>query len=494
MGCNNNGGLIMGKKAHNCPCENETPEKIKADGEPKQVITLVHGTFAKHAKWTHDSAMCDKLQAIDGTLLSRFCWSGGNSHTDRLKAGEDLAEHIKNLANRFTRAKLFLISHSHGGNVAMYALKDLETAGFSNRINGVVTLATPFITLRRRRLHKAVPIAVITLAFFGLLELGFHLWSGNNSTAIDNTILPMVTVLFGLWIIGSAYSVFRYHKSGFGYLDALKVMFKIGNTEDLIKDQLDRLRLRPVEVELMGPKRPTTEQHALKESDADKDEISSIEQSIGEAAPDQLQKLFVVRPLGDEASMGLVVSQFLSWALNLILAGIGGFVSGFRKVGWFSWTWKFVLIVAMAFFLERQLPSSFERVKEAGQFVTGGASSIMGYWGYGQATEFIGVIVMLIIWGILALYVFFGFFSLIGLLVLLFASTPFGPDAMFWNHFASTTAEASPPGPARVYLQSPPPQKEGEPPRKLAHSLIYEDKDVIEEIAKWIRDWGKNKA
>ena len=480
----------MAKKDHHCPCKDEIPDRITTDREPERIITLVHGTFARHASWTHEGLLNDTLGGIKGVLLNRFCWSGGNSHTDRLEAGRQLADHLIALAEKFKNAKLFIVSHSHGGNVAMYALKHLEEKRIAYRINGVVTLATPFITLRRRRLHPAVPIAVFTLALLGTLEFAFHALNENTSTGLDQTILPIITLLFGLWIAGSVYSILRYRREGFGFLKALRVLFRIGDTEEFITNELTKLRLRPVKLESFGPAMPKP---MILESNPD-NQNEEEEQSIGEAPVDQMYKLFVVRPLGDEASMGLVVSQFFSWALNLILAGIGGFVSGFRRVGWFSWTWKLALVFLMAIYLNSQLPSSAQKIGELGEYITSGTFSYVEGWVGIQTVEIVGYFFLAVFWGLLALYVFFGFFSLIGLLVLLFSSTPFGPDAMFWNHFASITAEATPPGPARVYLQSPPPQPEGGQPRRLAHSSIYKDEEVIAEIRKWIEEWGEKQA
>ena len=49
----------------------------------------------------------------------------------------------------FPDAKLVLVCHSHGGNVALHALQDEELRG---AVAGVVCLATPFLIAARREL------------------------------------------------------------------------------------------------------------------------------------------------------------------------------------------------------------------------------------------------------------------------------------------------------------------------------------------------------
>ncbi len=116
------------------PCCGASPKATSADPpkeETQRVVTLVHGTFAMHASWMRDAAvkahaavqveessLCAELRELPGTVLRRFCWSGGNSHTARLQAGDDLAEYLRALRSEFPNAKHFVIAHSHGDNVA----------------------------------------------------------------------------------------------------------------------------------------------------------------------------------------------------------------------------------------------------------------------------------------------------------------------------------------------------------------------------------------
>lgn len=154
------------------PCSGASPKDTSADPskeETKRVVTLVHGTFAKHAPWMRDgSELCTELRKeLQGTVLRRFCWSGGNSHAARLQAGDDLAKYLLTVKKDFPEAQHFVIAHSHGGNVALYAMeKTSPDAKLGEDVAGIVTLATPFITLRKRQLPRfVIPSALFALAF-----------------------------------------------------------------------------------------------------------------------------------------------------------------------------------------------------------------------------------------------------------------------------------------------------------------------------------------
>ena len=121
----------MPAKTTECPCKEETAAKLAASPEPDRVVTMVHGTFAQHAKWMREGPLCEALKpdnpddpkTLPGTtLFSRFCWTGSNSHTARLEAGEDLTSHLRGLTEKFPNARHFVVGHSHAGNVMLYAM------------------------------------------------------------------------------------------------------------------------------------------------------------------------------------------------------------------------------------------------------------------------------------------------------------------------------------------------------------------------------------
>lgn len=157
----------------------------------KRVLTLVHGTFSPDAAWTQEgSELFRRLeQQLDGeTIRRRITWRGflggclNNGHGYRLEGGARLAEALKASFREHPDAEHWVIAHSHGGNVAFYALRDPQVA---SRLDGIVTLATPFIRCQGRD-HSA---STIKLWLFLLLSIGF-------------VTLPLLLGALALYVLG----------------------------------------------------------------------------------------------------------------------------------------------------------------------------------------------------------------------------------------------------------------------------------------------------
>lgn len=141
------------------------------------IIVTIHGTFAPGADWTRENSfLCSnitKLLSDESVLIEYLDWTGrlpgvlsrlNNSHRARIIAASRLKERLRCLIREYPEASIFLIGHSHGGNVALYAMRDAEILG---EIAGIVTLSTPFITCRPRpfdRSRLAGNLAGITAA------------------------------------------------------------------------------------------------------------------------------------------------------------------------------------------------------------------------------------------------------------------------------------------------------------------------------------------
>ncbi|MET4273461.1 MULTISPECIES: alpha/beta fold hydrolase [unclassified Bradyrhizobium] len=173
------------------------------------MVILIHGTFAKSATWIDEqSTITTRLkQSTPGLSVNPFRWSGHNSYAGRALAGKQLASTIKN-ANLPIGAKVHLVGHSHGGNVALYAIKDQEA---SSRVASLALLGTPFFTFRERNYHEGAEFfgavaswQVYTLFAFYVLALIFAVDlsplppPGQNLTpfAVLATILLGVGMLF----------------------------------------------------------------------------------------------------------------------------------------------------------------------------------------------------------------------------------------------------------------------------------------------------------
>lgn len=133
---------------------NATPAKAEK-------LILVHGTFAnRHSDegnswWQLGSSttngLLDRLPA-DVELPKQgevFHWSGENSERERIKAADDLLQHLRNLEAEGTH--YHLIGHSHGGSVIWHALRQsiLERRPLST-LRSWATVGTPFLHLKSK--------------------------------------------------------------------------------------------------------------------------------------------------------------------------------------------------------------------------------------------------------------------------------------------------------------------------------------------------------
>lgn len=137
---------------------------------PRAIAVLVHGTklelFTSKAKpWTDPTGefSCHLIESVPGLQIdSGFTWSGKNSHQARLAAGEELALYLKKLHGDKPDAEIVIVAHSHGGNVAEYAVARIPDPDY---IAKLVCMNTPFISCRKR----SVGPFVLTLGAFLLI-------------------------------------------------------------------------------------------------------------------------------------------------------------------------------------------------------------------------------------------------------------------------------------------------------------------------------------
>jgi len=140
---------------------------------PHVVVTLVHGTWARRADWmTESSPLCRAIRkAMHGPVrFEQFLWSGRNSVTSRSKAVEQLISHLAASQGCWPDARHFVIGHSHGGNIALQAMREKAV---EVRMAGVVCLSTPFLWASPRNLGRVGRIALwwfpVVVALFCLV-------------------------------------------------------------------------------------------------------------------------------------------------------------------------------------------------------------------------------------------------------------------------------------------------------------------------------------
>jgi len=137
-------------------------EQVPSDVTPSKICILIHGTWDKHSAFAYpNSQFCRNITAIvGGCIFTRFEWSGRNSNSARLVAGARLRMELHRLMIHYPESSLFIIAHSHGGNIALYALKDEV---LRQAVCRTICLSTPFLSPKIRTWQAA--------AFLGLAAL-----------------------------------------------------------------------------------------------------------------------------------------------------------------------------------------------------------------------------------------------------------------------------------------------------------------------------------
>ena len=148
-------------------------------GEPTTSIKvyLVHGTWAKRARWTREDSPLRKAlkKGLKGNVtFMTIPWSGRNSAEQRDKAVVELPSLLAGSAEDGDAR--FIIAHSHGGNIALDWLRSqnyVETheprqrqrEARKLRMNGVITMNTPFLAvLPRDPLTFFIHLCALTIA------------------------------------------------------------------------------------------------------------------------------------------------------------------------------------------------------------------------------------------------------------------------------------------------------------------------------------------
>jgi hypothetical protein len=182
--------------------------------EINHIIVLVHGTFARGAEWTHpDSKLASRVRsALPGNVLViPFEWSGRNSHGARISGGAELSERLSQLRSSHPGASLHLIAHSHGGNVAAYALRESR---IRDSLAGVVCLGTPFVAPRPRALKptlRLLDICTTTISVFAMLLCLFLAWIVFTVALYPmNVSMPLVGSQFFLAAGGVCLLIMRF--------------------------------------------------------------------------------------------------------------------------------------------------------------------------------------------------------------------------------------------------------------------------------------------
>lgn len=207
-----------------------TESRPEADQRPL-AITLVHGTWGRGVfpalspPWRrpfwfepggefHDRLKQGLADREINAPFHAFTWSGSNSIFERLAAAQRLAADINERAAAEPDQLQVVIGHSHGGSVAMIALRHIEEA--VRRRLSIVTLATPFVEVRVEapgvRNVKAI-VALLILFGLGFSVLLFlpAFYAGLGFLGIDVDAVPdwINTLVFVLgWLLAATIVLF----------------------------------------------------------------------------------------------------------------------------------------------------------------------------------------------------------------------------------------------------------------------------------------------
>lgn len=142
-------------------------KQIQNNSDPSHVITLIHGTFRPKDKWTREGSPLrteiEQRLAQSGAGVVHFHvfqWPGSllpclnNSDRHRMDAGTKLRAELNRLVSQHPNSQHYIVTHSHGGNVALYALREDDV--LATRIDGIAFLATPFLQGSARNPTKTV--------------------------------------------------------------------------------------------------------------------------------------------------------------------------------------------------------------------------------------------------------------------------------------------------------------------------------------------------
>ena len=179
-------------------------------------ITLIHGTFAAESEWVLDDEDTTP-EGFRGRLRSELGedtsfnvpepW-GSNSffgkfkdltNSARLAGAENLKRELLQ-HKRVAGEKHFLLAHSHGGNVAMYALQDKQV---QQKVDGLICMATPFLFPRRRPLSIIALTLSLIIMMIGVAQLFWHMnhsppgggtWVMSGGLIVIGVVIPSLLV------------------------------------------------------------------------------------------------------------------------------------------------------------------------------------------------------------------------------------------------------------------------------------------------------------
>src|SRR4051812_8652212 len=160
--------------------------------DKKVTFLLVHGTFARGAKWTApESPLCGALVSAANDLdlaadIERIRWSGRNRVRDRIEAARRIDCALRRI-DRDVSPHVVLVGHSHGGSAIAHFLRRREDVP---RVSGCAFLSTPFVATRVRpdaHLVYSSLLATAACVAFAVLSVALSIAIGFTVSLFDET-------------------------------------------------------------------------------------------------------------------------------------------------------------------------------------------------------------------------------------------------------------------------------------------------------------------
>lgn len=263
--------------------EQNTLQIISSSEKIGRHVVLVHGTWG-HGLWHSilwdylppglrhrdiNWPICRKIKEA-GVTLHSFTWSGKNSHHRRMEGGKELAVFIASLS-KDPSDRMWVVGHSHGGNVALYSLKHPGTEA----VDGIVCLATPFLHFGPQEFDLRVFRSLSIPIWFTVVSIAFVLGWGLLNVTYPEVIARQPHVVVSIDLVVA---------SVIGLCGVLGLRGILSRIDSL----LNRL---PAICESYQPPAPEPE------------------------------RLLILRKVGDEASAALATGRFLEWLVSSVWSG-----------------------------------------------------------------------------------------------------------------------------------------------------------------------------
>jgi hypothetical protein len=159
-------------------------------------------------------------------------WGGRNTVRSRSEGAVQLAGKLKEGIEREPGARHVVVAHSHGGNVAMYALQKLDRQYYPA---GIVTMATPFLEVEGRPSSDPAGnfLSIIEYLFSIIwILISVILYMFASIILVMNSTKNTILISYILFLVGGALLI-RYGMAPYSWLTDRYDMIARGATEAL---------------------------------------------------------------------------------------------------------------------------------------------------------------------------------------------------------------------------------------------------------------------